>query len=53
LWWPQFIVLIAALIGRTLLGILGALLALPAAATIRIALHEYLDYRRLAGAGNA
>ena len=48
-----FIVVIAALVGGTLLGILGALLAIPAAATIQIALHEYFDYRRLAGAGNA
>jgi predicted PurR-regulated permease PerM len=48
-----FIVVLAALIGGTLLGVLGALLAIPAAATIQIAVREYLDYRRLAGAGNA
>lgn len=48
-----FIVVIAALVGGTLLGVLGALLAIPAAATIQIAVHEFLDYRRLAGAGNA
>jgi predicted PurR-regulated permease PerM len=48
-----FIVVLAALIGGTLLGVLGALLAIPGAATIQIAVREYLDYRRLAGAGNA
>jgi predicted PurR-regulated permease PerM len=36
-----------------LLGVFGALLAIPGAATIQIATREYLDYRRLAGAGNA
>lgn len=40
-----FIVVIAALVGGTLLGILGALLAIPGAATIQIALREYLDYK--------
>jgi predicted PurR-regulated permease PerM len=48
-----FIVVIAALIGGTLLGVLGALLAIPGAATIQIVAREYLDYRRLAGAGSA
>ena len=48
-----FIVVIAALVGGSLLGILGALLAIPAAATIQIVVGEFLDYRRLAGAGNA
>ena len=48
-----FIVVIAALIGGTLLGVLGALLAIPGAATIQIAAREYTDYRRLAAAGNA
>lgn len=47
-----FIVVLAALIGDTLLGVLGALLAIPGAATIQIAVREYQDYRRLAGAGN-
>jgi predicted PurR-regulated permease PerM len=41
-----FIVVIAALVGGTLLGVLGALLAIPAAATIQIALREYLAFRR-------
>jgi predicted PurR-regulated permease PerM len=40
-----FIVVIAALVGGTLLGVLGALLAIPGAATIQIALREYLDYK--------
>jgi predicted PurR-regulated permease PerM len=41
-----FIVVIAALVGGTLLGVLGALLAIPAAATIQIAVREYLVFRR-------
>jgi predicted PurR-regulated permease PerM len=41
-----FIVVIAALVGGTLLGVLGALLAIPGAATIQIAVKEYLDYSR-------
>jgi predicted PurR-regulated permease PerM len=40
-----FIVVIAALVGGTLLGVVGALLAIPAAATIQIALREYLEFR--------
>jgi predicted PurR-regulated permease PerM len=45
-----FVVVIAALFGGTLLGVLGALLAIPAAATIQVAVREYADYRRLAAA---
>jgi predicted PurR-regulated permease PerM len=41
-----FIVLVAVLFGSTLFGILGAILAIPAAATIQIAVLEYRDYRR-------
>jgi predicted PurR-regulated permease PerM len=41
-----FIVVIAALVGGTLLGVLGALLAIPGAATIQIALKEWLAYSR-------
>jgi predicted PurR-regulated permease PerM len=41
-----FIVVIAALVGGTLLGVLGALLAIPAAATIQISIREYLAFRR-------
>jgi predicted PurR-regulated permease PerM len=41
-----FVVLVAVLFGSTLFGILGALLAIPTAATIQIALHEYREYRQ-------
>jgi predicted PurR-regulated permease PerM len=41
-----FIVLVAVLFGSTLFGILGAILAIPAAASIQIAAHEYREYRR-------
>src|SRR3954452_9220498 len=41
-----FIVLVAVLFGSTLFGILGAILAIPAAASIQIAVHEYRQYRR-------
>jgi predicted PurR-regulated permease PerM len=41
-----FIVLVAVLFGSTLFGIPGALLAIPAAATIQIGIHEYMEYRR-------
>jgi predicted PurR-regulated permease PerM len=40
-----FVVLIAVLFGSTLFGILGALLAIPTAASIQIALHEWREYR--------
>jgi predicted PurR-regulated permease PerM len=41
-----FIVLVAVLFGSTLLGVVGALVAIPLAATIQIALREWWDYRR-------
>jgi predicted PurR-regulated permease PerM len=41
-----FVVLTAVLFGSTLFGVLGALLAIPVAATLQIALREYLEYRR-------
>jgi predicted PurR-regulated permease PerM len=41
------VVLIAVLFGSTLFGVLGALLAIPAAATIQISWREYRAYRRL------
>jgi predicted PurR-regulated permease PerM len=41
-----FIVLVAVLFGSTLFGILGALLAIPAAASIQISVQEYREYRR-------
>jgi predicted PurR-regulated permease PerM len=46
-----FLVVIAAIFGGTLLGVIGALLAIPSAAAIQIALREYMDYRRAYGAG--
>src|SRR4051812_45594980 len=41
-----FIVLVSVLFGATLVGIVGALVAIPAAASIQIALREWWDYRR-------
>ncbi len=41
------IVLIAVLFGSSLFGVLGALLAIPAAATIQICVREYRTYRRI------
>ena len=46
-----FIVVIAAIFGGTLLGVIGALLAIPSAAAIQIAVREYMDYRRAYGTG--
>jgi predicted PurR-regulated permease PerM len=48
-----FIIVIAALFGGTLLGIVGALLAIPTAAAGQIAVKEYLEFRRLYRAGGA
>jgi predicted PurR-regulated permease PerM len=41
-----FIVLVAVLCGSTLFGIVGALLAIPTAASMQIAFHEWRLYRR-------
>jgi predicted PurR-regulated permease PerM len=41
-----FVVIVAVLFGGTLLGIVGALLAIPAAATIQIALRQWWAWRR-------
>jgi predicted PurR-regulated permease PerM len=41
-----FVVLVAVLFGSALFGVFGALLAIPAAATIQIAIYEYVIYRR-------
>ena len=41
-----FIVLVAVLFGSTLFGVLGAVLAIPAAASLQIVWREYRDYRR-------
>jgi predicted PurR-regulated permease PerM len=41
-----FLVVVAALFGGALLGVIGALLAIPIAASIQIAVREWLEYRR-------
>ena len=41
-----FIVLVSVLFGATLLGVLGALVAIPIAASIQIVIREWWDYRR-------
>jgi predicted PurR-regulated permease PerM len=41
-----FIVIVAAIFGATLLGITGALLAIPAAAALQIGIREFIEYRR-------
>jgi len=41
-----FVVLVAVLFGSTLFGVLGAILAVPIAASIQIALFEFREYRR-------
>jgi predicted PurR-regulated permease PerM len=41
-----FITLVAVLFGSTLFGVLGAILAIPTAATIQIVVREYVAYRR-------
>jgi predicted PurR-regulated permease PerM len=40
-----FVVLVSVLCGSTLFGVLGALLAIPFAATLQIVVREYLRYR--------
>jgi predicted PurR-regulated permease PerM len=42
-----FITIVAVLFGATLLGIMGALVAIPVAASIQILLREYVDLRTL------
>jgi predicted PurR-regulated permease PerM len=42
-----FVTIVSVLIGSTLLGILGALMAIPLAASIQILLREYFDPRTL------
>ncbi len=41
-----FIIVVAAICGGVLLGIVGALLAIPAAAAMQIAAREYMEFRR-------
>jgi predicted PurR-regulated permease PerM len=40
-----FVVLVAVLFGSTLLGVIGALVAVPAAASLQIVIREWLRYR--------
>jgi predicted PurR-regulated permease PerM len=40
-----FLVLVAVLFGSTLLGVLGALVAIPIAASVQIAIREWWNYR--------
>lgn len=44
-----FVVLVAVLFGGTLMGVLGALIAVPVAAAISIAVREYLRFKEAAG----
>jgi predicted PurR-regulated permease PerM len=41
-----FVVLVSVLFGSTLFGIIGALLAIPIAASLQIAVHEWWEFRR-------
>jgi predicted PurR-regulated permease PerM len=41
-----FIVLVAVLFGSTLLGVLGAIVAIPLAASVQILIREWWDWRR-------
>jgi predicted PurR-regulated permease PerM len=41
-----FVVLVAVLFGSTLLGIVGAIVAIPLAASIQILIREWLEWRR-------
>jgi predicted PurR-regulated permease PerM len=47
-----FIVLVSVLFGATLLGVLGALVAIPIAASIQIVIKEWWNYRRERGLGS-
>jgi predicted PurR-regulated permease PerM len=42
-----FVTIVAVLFGATLLGVLGALVAIPAAASIQILVREYVDLRTM------
>ena len=42
-----FIVLVCVLFGAALFGVMGALLAIPAGATISVAIREYGRYQRI------
>ena len=42
-----FLVIVSVLFGSALLGIIGALVAVPVAASIQIAAREYMDYKEI------
>jgi len=42
-----FLVVVAVLFGSALLGVLGALVAVPVAASVQIAIREYAEYKRI------
>jgi len=46
-----FIIVVAALFGGFLLGVIGALLAIPTAAAMQIAVREFLAYKRAVASG--
>jgi predicted PurR-regulated permease PerM len=46
-----FVILVSVLFGATLFGVLGAILAIPVAASLQIAYREYRDYRRETATG--
>jgi predicted PurR-regulated permease PerM len=48
-----FVVVISAMFGGALLGIVGALLSIPIAAAIRVALIEWVNFRREVAAATA
>ena len=48
-----FVTLVAVLFGATLFGVMGAILAIPTAATLQILVREYVDYRRESLIGRA
>ena len=47
-----FVVLVAVLFGSTLFGVIGALVAVPAAASLQIVIREVLRYRDFAATGD-
>ncbi len=42
-----FITIVAVLFGATLLGVMGAIVAIPIAASIQILVREYVDLRTI------
>ena len=41
-----FVIIVSVLFGSTLFGVIGAILAIPAAGSLQIAYREFRDYRR-------